>query len=81
MRHSVWEIEDKKERGARELLFFVGFRAFMDCASLTDMTLPASLTEIDDALPWSKAVRYHVAPGSYAEGYCREQDLQCVYDQ
>ena len=56
----------------REGVEEIGPGAFDKCASLKDVTLPASLTDISTlAFPDDCAAVFHVVAGSYAEDWCR----------
>ena len=56
--------------------------AFWGCENLTKIVFPASLTEIEDSGLFNNetkgSVLITVTPGSYAEQYCRENELNCV---
>ena len=57
----------------------IGARAFDMCPSLADVILPASLTNIGDhAFPDNCAARFHVAAGSPAERWCRENGFDTI---
>lgn len=52
-----------------------------DCTALEHITLPASLTEIRETalMGTYDTVTYHVAEGSYAEQWCRDNGITFEY--
>ncbi|MBP0973236.1 MAG: leucine-rich repeat protein, partial [Oscillospiraceae bacterium] len=55
----------------------IGIRAFAFCNSLTDITIPAGVTRIDDeAFLRSDSVTAEVANGSYAQKYCKKNGIR-----
>ena len=54
----------------------IGYRSFTFCKNLACITIPASVTEIrSDFTGCAEALVLRVEPGSYAEQYCREREL------
>lgn len=51
--------------------------AFIECISLTDITIPDSVTFIVEYAFHEDTVIY-TTTGSYAEKYAHENDLKCV---
>ncbi len=57
---------------------YIGAGAFMDCDQLKTVTLPESLKEMDDDAfvgDWTREAVFLVVPGSYAEAWCRDMEL------
>ena len=73
--------------GLKELVIpegvnFIGTDAFWGCENLTSLVFPASLEEIEEGGIFDNDTRdsvlITVTEGSYAEQYCRENELNCV---
>ncbi len=61
-------------------LVSIGERAFEGCESLTELAIPASVTSIGEkAFEDCPNLTLYVAQGSYAEEYCRANDLRYVF--
>ena len=58
----------------------IGHHAFGNCSSLASVTVPASVTDIgEEAFANCSDLTLTVGLGSYAEQYCRDNDLPYVY--
>ena len=56
----------------------IGDYAFEDCDSLTSITIPNSVISIgDDAFVDCESITIQCNPGSYAEKYCKGNNLKC----
>ena len=56
----------------------IGAYAFYDCDSLTSITIPDSVISIgDDAFDDCESITIQCNPGSYAEKYCKDNNLKC----
>ena len=56
----------------------IGDGAFRDCDSLTSITIPVSVISIvDDAFRDCESITIQCNPGSYAEKYCKDNNLKC----
>ena len=56
----------------------IGDGAFRDCDSLTSITIPDSVISIvDDAFRDCESITIQCNPGSYAEKYCKDNNLKC----
>ena len=56
----------------------IGDYAFYDCVSLTSIIIPNSVISIgDDAFVDCESITIQCNPGSYAEKYCKDNNLKC----
>ena len=56
----------------------IGEEAFYDCDSLTSITIPNSVISIGvDAFVDCESITIQCNPGSYAEKYCKDNNLKC----
>ena len=56
----------------------IGAYAFYDCDSLTSITIPNSVISIGvDAFDDCESITIQCNPGSYAEKYCKDNNLKC----
>ena len=56
----------------------IGDYAFYDCDSLTSITIPDSVIRIgEDAFDDCESITIQCNPGSYAEKYCKDNNLKC----
>lgn len=56
----------------------IGKDAFEDCSSLKSITIPNSITTIgDDAFVDCESITIQCNPSSYAEKYCKDNNLKC----
>ena len=56
----------------------IGDYAFRNCDSLTSITIPDSVISIeDDAFRDCESITIQCNPGSYAEKYCKDNNLKC----
>ena len=56
----------------------IGKYAFADCSSLKRITIPDSVISIeDDAFRDCESITIQCNPGSYAEKYCKDNNLKC----
>ena len=56
----------------------IGDYAFEDCDSLTSITIPDSVISIgDNAFVDCESITIQCNPGSYAEKYCKDNNLKC----
>ena len=58
----------------------IGEAAFLDCASLSSVTIPAGVTGIgDEAFSGCDSLTAIVSRGSYAEQYCMDNHVNYAY--
>ena len=56
----------------------IGHATFYDCDSLKSITIPNSVISIgDDAFDDCESINIQCNPGSYAEKYCKDNNLKC----
>lgn len=72
----------------------IGDSAFSDCCNLERLVLPASVTQIDNELDWESETEKwlcildgspnavaEVVPNSYAEEYCKQNNIPYTYKE